>query len=63
MTNFNTQQVDEFAGIDTDELFDNAIMLISEAQSQRHIHDVAFYISEANTILDYLSTQRIVRSK
>jgi hypothetical protein len=63
MTNFNTQQVDEFAGIDTDELFDNAIMLINEAQSQRHSHDVAFYIAEANTILDYLSTERIVRSK
>ena len=63
MTNFNTQQVDEFAGIDTDELFDNAICLINEAQSHRHSHDVAFYIAEANTILDYLSTQRLVESK
>lgn len=62
MTNFNTQH-DEFAGIDTDELFDNAISLINEAQSQRHRHDVALYIAEANTILDYLSTQRLVESK
>jgi hypothetical protein len=56
MTNFNTQH-DEFAGIDTDELFDNAIMFINEAQSLRHNHDVTSSITQASMLLDYLNTR------